>query len=352
MRRTIYILTACWMIVSLSIGAFLPTGPRAFAATPSNITDSSQALEIAPPVVYLKADPGQTVKAKIFLRDVSNSDLIVSGEANDFTAGDENGTPKILLNGDNDNPYSLKNWITVPASLLLVPREVKTMEITIRVPTTASPGGHYGVIRFTGHAPSLEGSGVSLSASLGALILLTVNGNAKESMTLKEFSVNKDGKTGTIFEGAPLNFVERVENSGNIHEQPDGVVTITDMFGKTVATLGINHPPRNILPASIRKFEEPLNSGVIGNKRLFGRYKAVVEITYGKDKQKLTSSMTFWVIPYKLIAIIIAILIAGFFALRYGIRRYNRYIIGRSGGTTPAARRTEKPRRRVGRRRK
>jgi hypothetical protein len=102
------------------------------------------------------------------------------------------------------------------------------------------------------------------------------------------------------------------------------------MFGRKVANLNINLPPRNILPASTRKFEQPLDKSVIGKRRLFGRYSASLTVTYGKNKQSTTSSLVFWVIPYRLVAIVILALIAGFFALRYGIRRYNKYIIGSS----------------------
>jgi hypothetical protein len=199
------------IIFSLLIvtATLLSSGAEVFAATaapkaapaptpPPN--NSGQALEIAPPVIYLNVNPGQTTKTQIFLRDISSGELIVTGEADDFTAAGEDGTPKLLL-GDEaaNNPYSMKSWVVTPTSLRLVPKEVKTMAITINVPANASPGGHYGIIR------------------------------------------------------------------------------------------------------------------------------------YGKNKQKVNSNLVFWVIPYRLIAIIIAVLIAGFFALRFAIKRYNRFIIGKSG---------------------
>jgi hypothetical protein len=217
--------------------------------------------------------------------------------------------------------------MAAPASLRLVPREVKTMAITINVPANGSPGGHYGIIRFTATPPSLKNSGVSLSTSLGALILLTVNGKVNENLNIKELSVNKGGKTGSLFQSGPLNFVTRLENTGNVHEQPTGQITVTNMFGKNLATVNINLPPRNILPASTRKFTSALDSSVIGNKKLFGRYTAKLKVTYGQDKKVVTSTTTFWVIPYKLIAGLIIALIAGFFLLRYALRRYNRYVL-------------------------
>jgi hypothetical protein len=186
------------------------------------------------------------------------------------------------------------------------------------------------VIRFTATPPELRGTGVSLSASLGALMLITVTGNTQESLTVHEFAISHGKKTGTVFESTPLQFLERIKNTGNVHEQPTGQVTITNMFGKKVAAVNVNLPPRNILPGSIRKFTQPLDNSVLGSKKLFGRYKADLRLTYGSNKQVLTASTEFWVVPYRLIAIVIILLVGGFFAARVFIRRYNRRIISRA----------------------
>jgi hypothetical protein len=331
MRRFILLITACLTLILpglASVPAWAATLPP--TTKTSNPTNSGQALEIAPPVITLTANPGQTLKVQIFLRDISSSNLIVTSQANDFVAAGEDGTPKVLLNKESNNPYSLRDWVVPPASLSLVPREIKSLTVTINVPANASPGGHYGIIRFTGTAPSLQGTGVSLSASLGSLILLTVNGQVNENLSVKEFSVNHNGKTGTVFQSGPVNFVVRLLNNGNVHEQPVGQITIKDMFGKKFAAVNVNLPPKNVLPSSTRKFGIPLDSSVIGNKKLLGRYTATLSVTYGKDKKVLTSSTTFWVIPYSLLAIIIIGLIALFFVLRFALRRYNRYILNRS----------------------
>jgi hypothetical protein len=325
--------------------------PVALAAT-SGGSGSGQALEISPPVMTLTANPGQVLKTKISLRDVTDGDLSVSNEIDDFVAAGEDGTPKILLGQDaNDSPFSMKDWVQPLPQLLLKSKQIKTLDVVINVPKSASPGGHYGVIRFTGTPPGLTGSGVSLSASLGALMLITVNGDIKENLTVQQFSVgmlNSDktvGKAANFFEAAPLAFTELIKNEGNIHEKPTGQVIIKDMFGKPVAGLNINLPPRNILPDSTRKFTQNLDKSVIGTKRLFGHYTATLTVKYGKD-QMLTAKQSFWVIPWKLILFIVILLIGGFFGLRYLIRRYNRFIISKvQGGPAAKSKRSKQPRR-------
>jgi hypothetical protein len=291
---------------------------------------TGQALEIAPPVVNLSANPGQTITTQISLRDISSSKLVVSNQINDFVASGEDGTPKILLDETEPNPYSMKAWIAPLAQFTLAPKQIQKINVAIHVPANASPGGYYSVLRFTGTPPELDGTGVSLSASLGSLVLLRVNGEAKEQLSVQELSVNNGGKSGSLFESTPLNFVERIKNSGNLHEQPAGQVVITDMFSKEVAAVNVNLPPRNILPNSIRKFEQPLDGSVLGNKILFGKYTAKLTLNYGASKKTTTSEITFWIIPYKLIGGAILLLVIGFFGLRALIKRYNRHIISKA----------------------
>jgi len=317
--------------IALGLITCLLTGNQTVMAADAN---NGQALEIAPPVLILTADPGQTISAKITVRNISGGKLVVTGQINDFVAAGEDGTPKILMDETNTekNPYSIIDWISPMPKLDLISKQVATLPITITVPDNASPGGHYGVVRFTGVAPELEGTGVSLSASLGSLILVRVSGAIKDELSISDYYATQDNKKGTFFESAPLTIALKLKNTGNIHEQPSGLITVTDMFGRKLATLGVNatSPQGNILPSSTRLFSQKLDSTVIGNKILFGRYKADLKVTYGTDKTVLTDSITFWVIPYRLIGLGVIILVGGFLGLRFAIRRYNDHIIKKS----------------------
>lgn len=295
---------------------------------------NGQALEIAPPVLDIRGNPGETVEAQISLRDISPVRLLVRNEINDFVAAGEDGTPKILVEEGEESPYSIKSWISPLPEITLEPRQIEELTVNIAIPANAAPGGYFGVIRFTAEAPELSGTGVSLSASLGTLVLLRVNGDAKEAMSVEEFYVEKDQNRSWVFESAPIMFYERLKNEGNVHEQPRGQISIKDMFGQKIANLNVNLENRNVLPGSTRKFEQPLDETVIGNRMLFGRYTADLEITYGsaENRQTMTSQLSFWVIPYKLIAGILLGLVALFFILRIAIKRYNDRLLSQSRG--------------------
>lgn len=295
--------------------------------------DNGQALEVGPTVITLTADPGETISTKLTVRNITGGDLVVKGEINDFIADGEDGTPKLLLNNDEtqNNPYSIQSWISPLPELTMISKQIENMSIIINVPTNATPGGYYGVIRFTGTPPELEGTGVSLSASIGSLLLLRINGEVEENVSIKEFYATQNkGSARSIFEVSPIDFVVRLQNDGNIHETPSGQIAITDMFGNKIAAVNVNLDLSNILPDSIRKFEQSLDKSVIGNKVLFGKYRADLKIIYGADKQELTQTIEFWVMPYTMIAIIAFGLVAAFIALRTAIKRYNKHIVDKA----------------------
>ncbi|HMS23384.1 MAG TPA: DUF916 domain-containing protein [Candidatus Saccharibacteria bacterium] len=284
-------------------------------------SNQGQGLEISPPLVELKTDPGKTVQAKIRIRNVTNQTLVVRSEVNDFTAAGEDGQPRLLLDGTEKSPYSLKEWITTIPEVTLKSKEQKPAIITLQVPNYASPGGHYGVVRFTGTPAGVEGTGVSLSASIGALILVNVSGDVKEEATIAEIFTAQDNKKRGFFEYGPITLFQRIENTGNVHVKPSGTIRVINMFGQETASFSLNDNGGNILPSSVRKFEQQLNQ-----KMLFGRYKLQADVVYGEDNKIISGSTTFWVIPYKLIIMALAGIILIFFV----IKRYNKIIVKRA----------------------
>lgn len=288
---------------------------------------AGQALEIAPPLLNLVGNPGDTVNTTINIRDISASSLVVTSEVNDFTANGEDGVPKITLDSEEISPYSLKPWISPIGKLTLKPKQIQSLPVTITIPKNASPGGYYGVVRFTAAAPGMDTTGVSLSASLGTLIFLRVSGDAKESMTIDDYYTSKNGDRGSFFDAAPVDFSIRMKNTGNVYERPVGRITVTDLFGQTIANVNMNLEQRAVLPGSTRKFDAPLDKGVIGSRTLFGMYRASLSVSYGNNLT-VQKNLTFWVIPWRLILGIVIGIIGLIIAGRVALNRYNERLLG------------------------
>ena len=313
-RKTIA--AAALALVAVISGATLAAAAPAAPSAPAG-----QGLEISPPLIDLRVNPGQTLQTQIRLRNVTGETVQTRAQYDDFVAKGEEGQPALLLDSREKSPYSIKDWLSTIPSVTLAPGEQKALAVTIRVPANASPGGHYGVLRFTAAPPEVDQSAVSLSASVGTLVLATVSGDVRERAAVAEVFSARDGKKRSLFEYGPVDIVTRVRNSGNVHVKPSGTVRVSNMFGGETASFKLNEAGGNVLPSSVRKFQSKLDK-----KLLFGRYSISADVVYGGEQKIITGAGSFWAIPYKLIALGLAIILL----LVFGLRGYNRLIVRRA----------------------
>jgi hypothetical protein len=286
--------------------------------------NAASGLQVSPAIAELNGEAGKSYKIDIKTTNVTASDLVFDSVVNDFSAKDETGNPSIDVDNANPTTASLRQWVTIVKSFTLKARETKTISITINIPSDAEPGGHYGVVRFSGRAPDIE-SGVGLAASTGTLVLVKVAGAIDEKLNLITFQTSQNENASGIFEYGPIDFIARFENKGNIHVKPVGQIEVRDMFGNKVDTLPMNADKGNVLPLSIRKFQSTLD-----REWMFGRYTADISVAYGTTGQALVQTISFWVIPYKVILGALLVLVTLIFVFRTLIKRYNNYIINRA----------------------
>ena len=286
---------------------------------------AAQGLEISPALVELNAARGNTYTIKLNVTNVTASDLVYSTSVDDFNAKDETGTPRILTDSDLPPNASIKSWVSTLSTFSLRSRQSQTVTAQVKIPDNAEPGGHYGVLRFSGGAPELDQTGVGLSASAGVLILIRVDGLITEKANIASFYSSHNDKQTSFFEQAPITLVTRIKNEGNIHIKPVGNIELRDMFGRLVKMLPINGEKSNVLPDSIRRFESTYDGGW-----MIGRYTASLALGYGTTGQALTATTSFWVIPYKLILIALIVLVTIGYVLSKVIKAYNRRIIAKS----------------------
>lgn len=302
-------------------------GGRASAQQRAQV-GTGNALKVSPVRYDFTMEPGTSKTFDIIIANLTSVDAVLDPAINDFVAaGDESGTPSIILDENQYAPsHSLKQFIPPLQNFALKAGQEKTIKVTINVPKDAAGGGYYGAVRF---APANPGGdkNVNLAASVGTLVLLKVNGEIKEDLSVAGFDVRKKGKPGSFFmDNKDLKNVIRFQNDGNIQLEPFGTVTVK-RFGKKVQTTEINNEDLrgNVLPESIRRFEIDLK-----NLSSFGKYTLEGNFGYGTTGQLLTAKTTFYVVPMALILLGVVLLIALIFlifVLPRMIRAYNRRII-------------------------
>lgn len=298
------------------------------AGAQASNANAAGGLQISPAIVEVNADKGGSYTIQLQVTNVTGSDLTFDSEVNDFTAKDETGNAKIDLDKETPVTASIRQWVTVTSSFSLRARETKKIPATVDIPKNAEPGGHYGVIRFTGQKQELDQTGVGQVVSAGTLVLIRVDGAVDEKLNLITFETAQNKTSSGFFEYGPVTFVTRFENKGNVHVKPLGSIEIRDMFGNKVDTLDVNPNEGNVLPSSVRRFESTLD-----RTWMFGRYSATVSVGYGTHGQAIVESIDFWVIPYKVVIGGLIALITLIFIFRTLIRRYNSYIIKRAGSS-------------------
>ena len=265
----------------------------------AQVENKAEGVTISPPISEIQIEPGNTVVRKIKITNPISKQIKLYPSALDFKAKGETGEPLFLPPSLERRSYSLASWISFSKSfLILEPEEVEEFEYTIKVPDKAEPGGHYGVVFFATEPPKLEEdvNKVAISTMVGSLILAKVPGQITEKALLEEFSTDKK----LYLKNNKVKIISRVANVGNVHFKPVGEITIKNIFGKTEGKLSFNEQTSNVLPDSIRKFENNWES----KKILVGPYTATAKYIYGESEKTLEGKVTFWIIPWWLILIV------------------------------------------------
>lgn len=274
-------------------------------AIPSAVS-AQVGIKISPVRTEELVDPGETLEVEMQVTNNSNEAKILFAYLRDFKSyEDESGRAKLIVPGSEEG-YFLASWIEITTEgIEFAAGEKKTVPYKIHVPATAGPGGYYGAILFGTSPPKLhldsedKGAGMAIAQQTGSLILLHVKGEVQEEARIREFNTRKR-IYGTPFD---VEFVVRIENLGNVHIKPQGLISVKNMMGKETAAIRVNDTGGNILPKDVRRFVYNW-TGDNG----FGRYKADLGISYGtaadqggQGKQSLVTEIYFWIIPWRII---------------------------------------------------
>ena len=268
---------------------------------------AANVLKVAPLRTDVSADPGEAKTVNVTVSNPTDNRVGIRVIQNDFVAGDEEGTPAIILDeNEYADSHSLKRFMIPVDDITLEAGESKTVDVQLVIPADAEPGGYFGVVRFAPTDPDTGGQ-VNTSASVASLILLTVNGDAPEKLDLKTFEVQQNGRRKTfLINGDGLVLATRFENTGNVQAGPFGKVSVLKGDEVVYDVDFNNETPRDVvLPDSARKWNIPLE-----NTTSFGRYTVTATFTYGTDNQTIEMSETFWVVPRNtIIAAVVGLLV-------------------------------------------
>lgn len=264
-------------------------------------------LKISPLTFKYTLEKGKEVSDIVRIINPNQFPLEIESEKEDFFMADEEGSPSFLPQGGK---MSLASWIKIGLEKFsLAPLETKEIPFTISLPKDAEPGGHYGAIFFKTQPSLKKGqTQIGIASRVGALILVSVLGEISQKGEIIEFKARK------FLDKGPVSFFVRFKNTGTVHYEPRGKITILNWFGKKVAELSL--PKHTVLPESIRRFETTWQK-----RYLFGKYQAQLEVFDGEGISH-KKAVSFFVFPWQESLIILGGLLAIWQTLSFLKKRY------------------------------
>ncbi len=282
-------------------------------------------LTTSPLPISLVAKPGETIKSELRIRNSGTQNETLKVGLMKFSAYGDEGKPELKDREPGDDYF---DWVHFSETqFTAIPGEWHSVIMTIKIPKTAALGYYYAVTFSRANPGTASGPRQqTVRGGTATLVLLeALSPNAKRQLKLVGFQVEK-----RTYEFLPARFAARLQNTGNIHTAPSGTIFIS-RGSKQVATVGINTTKGNILPKSNRNFAAEWNDGfpvykakesggniVLKNGKpdygltwdlaklthlRFGRYTAHLVMVYDNGKQDvpLEASVSFWVVPWRII---------------------------------------------------
>jgi hypothetical protein len=298
--------------VAAIILAFVPLAKTSAIGNDFNI-------QVSPSPLVVSLTPGQTQTATVTIRNFSSHEETLQPSLSGINVSSD--SKKISLT--QTLPADISNWMHFSASdITLAAGATAPLKVTFDTPTDV--GFSYSVaINLTSTLARQSRTGAGIKPQVVVFTLVNINRrDAKSTLSLNSF---KSDKSRYAF--LPAQFSLDIKNQGNIISQPSGNIFIQRAFGDTkpIATLPINASGRYVLPGLNRTFNASWDNGFPhyatgkdGKHHLswdwkhlsdfrFGKYvaKAVVVYDNGSQDVPVTSSFTFWVIPWWFILMVL-----------------------------------------------
>lgn len=256
---------------------------------------------VGPGKIELEIAPGESKTFNLTVTNRMGDDRIFTLSKEDFK-GSDNLEETVVLLGEEQGPYSLRDLISVPEdSFELKHAERAVIPVTVSVPADAEPGGLYGSIITDTASKRIDGQQArsTIVSRIATLIFVRIPGEVNAEGKLSQFTTLASKK---LYGGAPIPFTILYENTGSVHLTPYGFIEVKNMFGREVGNIPVD--AWFAMPDALRSREISWEHPTI----LFGKYTATAKINRGYGGIVDEMKFTFYVFPIKLFVLIVGAL--------------------------------------------
>jgi hypothetical protein len=327
------------LILSLLIVLLLYSPPALAAqisAAPSPITTPTPSeginLQISPLPIELNTKPGSSISTNLRVRNAGSSAETLQVRL--LSVSEDNNGQVHLTNPKSTDEYV--KWVSFDRSVFSAPPGAwQDIKMSINVPKSAAFGYYFAVeyLRASDTSPQ-PGKAVAHGAVATFILLNAESPGAKREAKIVSFSADKKS-----YEFLPATFSIKLRSSGNVHVAPYGNIFI-GKGGKQVGVSNVNADRGNILPGGARFFVSSWSDGfpvyqtkkngdgtplfnkagqeqkslkwdfAHANRLRFGKYTAHLVMVYdnGQRDVPMEASVSFWVVPWRLIGMVIGLI--------------------------------------------
>jgi hypothetical protein len=320
----------------------------------SNITTSPVSAD-------LTGQPGSSVSTTLQVENNEPSPVRINVQLETFKAYGTTGQAQIYAAPANAD---FIKWVHFSqTSFIAQPNIWVPVTMTINLPSYASLDYYYAVV-FKPQISTVSTNNKSIIKAGNAILILldAKTPNAKPQLQLSSFIATKK-----LYEYLPVNFTVNVANTGNIYLPPTGDIFISksSTFKTNIVSIPINSDGGNVLPGSSRIFNlswangfpvfqpKTINGQKIVDKKgnliqqlqwnfsnanqfRFGKYYAKIVMAYnnGTMDVPVEATLSFWVIPWKILsiaAVVVVLMVIGLYTSGHRIadRTFRKLITSR-----------------------
>jgi hypothetical protein len=307
--------------------------------------DEGFSLQVSPSPLVATVQPGTDETLELQIRNTNASSQALKMGLRSFTIDSASGQVKLGETVSSE----ISSMVSFAApSFTLEAGQIFTQRITIHTDKNKGFSYNFAVTISQQNPPKGTKGQSAIAGSVAVFTLITVDKpGAVRKFELSSLSVSKHS-----YEYLPAEVSLKLKNNGNVNVQPTGTVFIQRHSGDTtpIAALPLNNSGGYILPGTSRTFTIAWNDGLphyetsqngdkptreltwhgAGLSKLrFGRYVAKVVAVYddGERDVPIMAEVSFWVIPWRIILLIVvaaAILLVGVFVTIRSIGRAAR----------------------------
>jgi hypothetical protein len=277
-------------------------------------------VRISPAMIEESVDPGTVLDYEFSIENLTNSEVVYYLFPLNISGVKGAGVPIFAKDNNEKTGYEMADWINLSVTEVILPaNDSVSVPFTISLPDDATPGSHFAGVFVSVDPPKIDRSGAAVGYQVANIISLRVSGDIIDSASIRQFSTSK-----FWYSSQNVDFLVRIENSGNVLVRPTGPLEIFNMLGNQVGNVTFNAQGSAVFPYDTREF---LDVSWKGDSIGFGRYEAILSPSYGDTgaKKTMSNTVTFWILPINIIGpalgVLTVILIVTFIFIRLYIRR-------------------------------